>query len=306
MTDSPHPVSLEAVSRTRRSVGDKMRIKVFYHSSLNDLEPDKRSLLVERIVPRAVEYWEDIIRVRNPVKNIKLNRRCLGNQYYLSPGESVQYCKEECVQTMCGEFQVPESHLTDCHTCDSRGANCGKRTDGGPGVSGVDFVLYVSSLTTNQCLEAVGGKAETVAYAAHCQQEESLDRPVAGHTNICPGAISSLERDITSLQSTLKHELLHAFAFSSSLFAFFRDSAGQPRTPRLEDGKPEINTELQVRQWSDNTIRTVRRPWLVRSGMLRKTTYLMVTPQVVREVRRHFDCPTLEGAELEDQVRGER
>ena len=32
-------------------------------------------------------------------------------------------------------------------------------------------------------------KAETVAYAAHCQQEDELDRPVAGHTNICPGAI---------------------------------------------------------------------------------------------------------------------
>ena len=34
-----------------------------------------------------------------------------------------------------------------------------------------------------------GGEAETVAYGAHCQQEEGLDRPVAGHTNICPGAI---------------------------------------------------------------------------------------------------------------------
>ena len=32
-------------------------------------------------------------------------------------------------------------------------------------------------------------EAETVAYAAHCQQEEQLDRPVAGHTNICPGSI---------------------------------------------------------------------------------------------------------------------
>ena len=31
-------------------------------------------------------------------------------------------------------------------------------------------------------------------------------------------------------------------------------------------------------------------------------THLVVTPSVVREVRRHFDCPTLEGAELEDQV----
>ena len=93
------------------------------------------------------------------------------------------------------------------------------------------------------------------------------------------------KRDSSSLQSTLKHELLHAFAFSSSLFAFFRDDAGQPRTARLEDGKPEINVELQVRQWSSNTIKTVQRPWLVRSGQLSKTTYLMVTPRVVQEVR---------------------
>ena len=28
-----------------------------------------------------------------------------------------------------------------------------------------------------------------MAYGAHCQQEDGLDRPVAGHTNICPGAI---------------------------------------------------------------------------------------------------------------------
>jgi len=30
---------------------------------------------------------------------------------------------------------------------------------------------------------------------------------------------------------------------------------------------------------------------------------MMVTPKVVEEVRAHFGCPTLEGAELEDQVR---
>jgi hypothetical protein len=29
----------------------------------------------------------------------------------------------------------------------------------------------------------------------------------------------------------------------------------------------------------------------------------MVTPKVVEEVRAHFGCPTLEGAELEDQVK---
>ena len=106
-----------------------------------------------------------------------------------------------------------------------------------------------------------------MAYGAHCQQEEGLDRPVAGHTNICPGAIRTFvsvilmmivmtsdnddimfqERDIQSLESTIKHELLHAFGFSSSLFAFFRDGEGRPRTERLEDGKPAINLDLQVR-----------------------------------------------------------
>ena len=172
-----------------------MRIKVFYHSSLDQLEPEKKSLLMERIVPQAVKYWENIITVRNPVNNIKLNRRCKNNRVFTFPGESIQYCKEECVKTMCGDVQVPESHLTDCHTCNSRGGDCAKQSDGGPGVSGVDFLLYVSSLTTEQCLQAVGGKAETVAYAAHCQQEEALDRPVAGHTNICPSAISDIVGD---------------------------------------------------------------------------------------------------------------
>ena len=58
---------------------------------------------------------------------------------------------------------------------------------------------------------------------------------------------------------------------------------------------------LKVRQWSDKIIKTVQRRWKVRKGTLEKTTHVMVTPRVVEEVRRHFNCPTLEGAELEDQ-----
>ena len=38
-------------------------------------------------------------------------------------------------------------------------------------------------------------QAETVAYAAHCQQEDELDRPVAGHTNICPKSIARPVRE---------------------------------------------------------------------------------------------------------------
>ena len=45
----------------------------------------------------------------------------------------------------------------------------------------------------------------------------------------------------------------------------------------------------------------MERPWKVRSGTLTRTIDLMVTPRVVEEVRRHFNCSDLEGAELEDQ-----
>ena len=41
-----------------------------------------------------------------------------------------------------------------------------------------------------------GGEAETVAYAAHCQQEAELDRPIAGHTNICPQALNSTKIEV--------------------------------------------------------------------------------------------------------------
>ena len=61
----------------------------------------------------------------------------------------------------------------------------------------------------------LGNEADTVAYAAHCQQEASLDRPIAGHTNICPQAIVNGTKEIDALYSTIKHELLHALGFSS-------------------------------------------------------------------------------------------
>ena len=62
--------------------------------------------------------------------------------------------------------------------------------------------------------DAVANEAATVAYAAHCQQEKAFDRPIAGHTNICPKAIVNGKKEISMLTSTIKHELLHALGFS--------------------------------------------------------------------------------------------
>ena len=46
----------------------------------------------------------------------------------------------------------------------------------------------------------------------------------------------------------------------------------------------------------------VTRPWNVYSGTIPRDFNLLVTPKVKEEVRNHFGCNELEGAELEDQV----
>ncbi|XP_026464697.1 leishmanolysin-like peptidase [Ctenocephalides felis] len=189
---------------------------------------------------------------------------------------------------------------TVCRTCDVNGIDCGVEPGSklGNGIQDADFVFYVSAMQTERCYKGL-----TVAYAAHCQQEAALDRPIAGHANLCPESISTKPQELATLLSTVKHEILHALGFSVSLYAFFRDEFGRPRTPRKTDtGKPYLNEKLQIHQWSNETIRRIRRQgWSVRGGTVTRSVDVMVTPRVVKEARAHFDCPQLEGAELEDQ-----
>ena len=79
-------------------------------------------------------------------------------QYFLSPGDPTQFCKNRCVETKCGEFVVPEEHLTACSTCNSRGRECGLKEEEGEGVDDVDFLLYVSARDTKQCGGKIGKK----------------------------------------------------------------------------------------------------------------------------------------------------
>ena len=44
-----------------------------------------------------------------------------------------------------------------------------------------------------------------------------------------------------------------------------------------------------------------RKNWKIIDGFVEKNVTMIVTAKVVQEVRRHFNCSTLEGAELEDQ-----
>ncbi|XP_062536228.1 leishmanolysin-like peptidase isoform X2 [Armigeres subalbatus] len=295
-----HGVRLEPLHVIRkRSLDQPLRILLVYDESVYRLDSDKFALINDTILPEAVRFWEQALMVRQTKEIIRLNRKCESSQVFVK--NSLTYCIDSCKSvTLCGEVQVPEDHLDVCRVCNSTGQDCREdsTTTAGAGISNADFVFYVSARQSERC-----HKGLTVAYAAHCQQEAALDRPIAGHANLCPESISTKPQELQTLLSTVKHEILHALGFSVSLYAFFRDNEGNPRTPRKPDtGKPYLNEKLQIHQWSEQTIRkVVREQWAVRGGYISRTIDMMVTPRVSKEVRDHFSCQKLEGAELEDQ-----
>ncbi|UYV62458.1 LMLN [Cordylochernes scorpioides] len=303
----------------KRSTNQPLRIKVVYDSSVNKLQKEKFEVIHNRILPEALSYWQKTLLVKPVNVPIRLNRKCPNNQVLFPSHDPRQHCLMRCENvTYCGEVVVPEEHLEPCRVCDPPGRNC-KSLPSPPGATGTynaDFVFYISAMQTERC-----HKGQTVAYAAHCQQEAVFDRigmvlggalvedekgvhgPIAGHANLCPDSISTKPQDLETQLSTVKHEILHALGFSASLYAYFRDPSGMPLTPRIGwHGKPVINKEIQDYQWSNAVIRDIERPdWQVRGGTVRKKVKMIVTPRVVEEVRRHFNCAYLEGAELEDQ-----
>lgn len=124
-------------------------------------------------------------------------------------------------------------YLQRCIECNGMNPPC---TEGDPSTDGIgvadrDYILYISA---NQ--NDVRCTSSTLAFAGACQLESSLDRPIAGFINFCPNSLDGTTRDF--LYDVAQHELLHALAFSSSLFPFWRDRSGGVRTPRDSNGFP--------------------------------------------------------------------
>ncbi|MFH4975951.1 hypothetical protein AB6A40_002660 [Gnathostoma spinigerum] len=305
--DSLEEETFESFSANRktRSTSDvfkPLRIHLHYdHLSVSRLSEEIQFFVNSSLLPEAAGYWEQALAVRPAIAPIRLARKCIQDHYFVRPRAKVNACSEGCrAETTCGEVIVPDEHLYQCHYCLRRHpSSCISSGIGdGPGVADADFILYVSAVASERCKSV-----ETVAYAAHCQQEAEFDRPIAGHVNLCPNSLSTEAHDQEVLISTVKHEILHALGFSAGLYAFFRDDNGEPRTKRNRYGKPlSLNVERHFYNWDENTIRTIeRKDWWTADGMVSHSVHVMVTPQVQKEVRAHFDCDQLEGAELENQ-----
>uniref|UniRef100_A0A8B9J2Y4 Leishmanolysin-like peptidase n=1 Tax=Amazona collaria TaxID=241587 RepID=A0A8B9J2Y4_9PSIT len=283
----------------KRHVDQQLRINITYDRSVEDLLPEKRHLIKSKLFPQAISYLEKTFQVRKSTGTILLSRQCATNQYLRRKADPHRYCRGACADhTRCGPVIVPVKHLQQCRVCTENEWHCGPT--GLPdqeGVRDADFVLYVSALTTERC-----GHENIIAYAAYCQLEAEMDRPIAGYANLCPNMISTQAQEFIGMLSTVKHEIIHALGFSAGLFAFYRNDDGKPLTTRYADGLPPFNGSLGLYQWSNKVVHKAVRLWDIRGGkMLRHAVYLLITPRVVEEARKHFNCPILEGMELENQ-----
>jgi leishmanolysin-like peptidase len=282
-----------------------MKIQVYYDSSVYQLDKKKLKSINETVMPSVVKFFEEVLLIRREytIDRFRISRRCPNNTIYYARdfgGLSRPYCMDHCEDhAVCGEMIVPKEHLAACSYCNTTSRRCTTNySSEGKGAVNTQLLLYVSARQTVRCK-----RDQTIAYAAHCAQDTKTDRPVAGHANLCPNSISTDPKDLKALIATVKHELTHVLGFSVSLFAYYRDSNGQPLTERESTpGSIPVDPKTGYAKWSDRVIRrVVRTNWTTGGGNINKEVHMIVTPTVVQEVRRHFNCSTLEGAELEDQ-----
>lgn len=158
----------------------------------------------------------------------------------------------------------------------------GTPSQDGAGVSNTDFVLYISA-NQSACPSVPDTGPTTVAFATHCQLEDSIDRPVAGSVNFCPEGIARNVDGLQYIAAVTKHELLHALGFSSSLFPYWHDSNGDPRTPRTGQQLPTAAAATTIQTFTHET-------WQTRTGRISHTVTTLVTPAVVVGKVKHVLC----------------
>jgi leishmanolysin len=144
------------------------------------------------------------------------------------------------------------------------------------GIASADMVLYITAVPL-----ATNSQSQTVAWATTCARDGS-GRPTAGHINFVPSALSNaaIRNEVTQHNDimTAIHEMCHAMGYSAPFFNYgYLNQAGA----RILDGSGITVFD------SDAT--------------LGKGITKMTSPRVRARARTFFNCPTLDGVEIEDQ-----
>jgi hypothetical protein len=80
---------------------------------LSSLPKEIFELYKTRLIPEAISYWENSLKVKYPYFPIYLGRLCATSQIYYSESTKSVSCEMNCaVQTKCGDYiTIPDEHL---------------------------------------------------------------------------------------------------------------------------------------------------------------------------------------------------
>ena len=249
-----------------RAEGHKMRFTPIYQISNSPEE----EYLEQAVVPIALESLARVFSLVYPTEAdaLVLPRGC---RRTLTWSDGRVECAELFSEagTACGRGELPSELYGAAEVCSGRAPGDCRRTPEGAGANATDFILVVTSDGSEPECQS-GNNGDLKAQGGFCATDEGTGRPVAGFVNVCPGGISTDVDQLGKQVDLVVHEVLHALVMEPSLWSDFRDVEGQP-------------------------VKTATDPATGRESRF------LSTPRVTAFVREHFDCPTLLGAELEDE-----
>ncbi|CAH8571053.1 unnamed protein product [Schistosoma guineensis] len=292
-----HATSYDSLSK-RSTVNTQLKFSIVYTSGFQNNTLFEQ--IKTKIVLPALTYWEKSLGVKKIASdNIILERQCLDGQtsYVKWPNGTIGiYCNKGCENiTRCFTEPIPDNYLNGCKTFVANKPSIqGSR---GSGIPPNGYLVFVDASATEPCQSE-----DLLAYALACQLEFGTDRPVAGYVNMCPTQLSIKPEDVRSSISTFIHEMAHALGFSSTSYAFLREEDGTPRTPRdPQTNLPALGQDSDyIYLASKSTVTKVQRIWVSAVSTTIRTIDVFVLPSVLAEARAHYNCPTMDGMDLEN------
>ncbi|RHY69091.1 hypothetical protein DYB28_000956 [Aphanomyces astaci] len=286
---------------TSTTSGSPLRVVPYFDNvTLGALLADKRSLVIDYLVPAAVSFWSQALRVI-PVQGSLFAAPPCTSAWNTVPST----CANLAPSSYCFEMPYPPEHyspLRVCSTCLSAGCatgNCTVVRPNNTGIPNADMVMYIRATTTSRCTD------NTLAYAITCQRDQ-FDRPTFGMINFCPDYLdtSTLEGPSYDIQvTTALHEFAHALGFSSASFPLMRNRDGTPRTTRQggsRTGRAVASTGTCANGTSITSTGLPSNATVVYQNVRGHAVTYMATPTVVAFATSHFNCSSVVGAEIEN------
>jgi hypothetical protein len=257
--------------------GHEMRIKPLYQiDELRSSSPESAQFLEDVVIPLSIQALTRTFSLQNPKPSpLLFERKCKRSLTWSSGEKECNELFSESDQWCSTAGVIPSDMFGEAKVCSGNSPGDCRSVRGGKGAEDTDFVLVVTaSGKSGNCDSHSHG--DMSAQGGFCIVDDDSDgRPLAGFINFCPDTISTDVTDLGKQVDLAVHEILHALVFEPSLIEKFKDST---------TGRPYNNAIVKTTDPG--------------TGLERR---IVTTPRVKEFVQKHFNCPTLEGADLENQ-----